>query len=167
MKIALTTDHAGFEMLKELKQYLELAGHECVDFGPEVFDSTDDYPGFMFAAAQAVARGDCERGIILGGSGQGEAIAANRIRGVRCALFYGAVSAIKPIIAEGDVSDDPYIHVRLSRQHNHTNMLSLGARFVSMDDMKTVSDIWLHEPVSDAERHMRRVRQLDDAGSEL
>jgi len=163
MKIALTTDHAGFEMLKELKQYLELAGHECVDFGPDVFDSSDDYPGFMFAAAQAVANGECERGIILGGSGQGEAIAANRIRGVRCALFYGTVTPRGPINIEGNVSDDPYIHVRLSRQHNHTNMLSLGARFVSLDDMKEVSDIWLREPTSNAERHVRRVQQLDDA----
>ena len=88
MKIAVTTDHAGFEALKELKSYIDGLGHEVVDFGPKVFNADDDYPDFMFPAAQAVASGECDAAIILGGSGNGEAMAANRVKGVRAAVFY-------------------------------------------------------------------------------
>jgi len=161
MKIAITTDHAGFEALKELKTYLEQLGHECVDFGPTSFDENDDYPDFMFPAAKAVASGECERGIIMGGSGQGEAIAANRIKGVRAALFYGLALAKQPINAEGDMSDDPYEIVKLSRQHNNSNVLSLSGRFLSIDEMKTAIKIWLETPFAEVERHARRVKKLD------
>src|ERR1700744_4086437 len=105
MKIAVTTDHAGFEVLGELKIFLTLLGHECVDFGPKSLDTGDDYPDFMFPAARAVASGGCEAAVILGGSGQGEAMAANRIKGARCALFYGPVVAKTAIDAEGTLSD--------------------------------------------------------------
>ena len=108
MKIAITTDHAGFEALKDLKTYLESLGHNCVDYGPTEFDADDDYPEFMFPAARAVASGECERGVIMGGSGQGEAMAANRIAGVRAALFYGPVTAKVAVDADGTMSDDPY-----------------------------------------------------------
>lgn len=161
MKIAITTDHAGFEALKELKLHLESLGHECIDFGPTEFDAEDDYPDFMFPAAQAVADGTCERGIIMGGSGQGEAIAANRIKGVRAALFYGSVVAKTAIDADGTMSEDPYEIVKLSRQHNNANVLSLSARFLSMDEMKQASEIWLDTPFSEAERHTRRIEKLD------
>lgn len=161
MKIAITTDHAGFEQLKELRSFLESLGHECVDFGPQRFDAEDDYPDFMFPAAQAVANGECEVGIIMGGSGQGEAIAANRVKGVRAALFYGPVVSKIAIDAEGTMSDDPYEIVKLSRQHNNANVLSLSARFLSMDEMKQACEIWLNTPFSDAERHARRIAKLD------
>src|SRR4051812_7817267 len=105
MKIAVTTDHAGFEALKELKSYIESLGNECADFGPQEFDPEDDYPDFMFPAAKAVASGECQAGIILGGSGQGEAMAANRLKGVRAAVFYGPVVAKTAIDAEGNISD--------------------------------------------------------------
>ena len=163
MKIAVTTDHAGFEALRELKQFLAAAGHEVTDFGPQTYDADDDYPDFMFLAAQAVASGKCEAGIILGGSGQGEAMAANRIKGARCALFYGPVTAKTAIDAEGNTSDDPYEILKLSRQHNHANVLSLSARFLTLEEMKQAIKIWLSTPYSDDERHVRRVRKLDES----
>lgn len=162
MKIAVTTDHAGFEALQALKDFLQSLGHECVDFGPQSFDKNDDYPDFMFPAARAVASGECEVGVILGGSGQGEAMAANRVKGARCALFYGPASAKTAIDAEGNTSDDPYEILRLSRWHNHANVLSLSSRFLTLDEMKTAIKIWLETPYSDAERHVRRVRKLDE-----
>ena len=163
MKIAVTTDHAGFTALQELKTWLTAQGHDCVDFGPQAFDPADDYPDFMFPAAQAVARGDCEIGIILGGSGQGEAMAANRVPAARCTLYYGPAVAKTAIDAEGRTSDDPYEILRLSRQHNHANVLSLAGRFLSLDDMKQAITIWLSTPWSDASRHARRVQKLDQA----
>jgi ribose 5-phosphate isomerase B len=162
MKIAVTTDHTGFEALRELKQFLESLGHEIVNFGPASFDLDDDYPDFMFPAARAVASGECQAGIILGGSGQGEAMAANRVKGARCALFYGPVSAKTTIDAEGSISDDPYEILRLSRQHNHANVLSLAARFLTLEEMKNAVDIWLKTPYSIEERHSRRVHKLDE-----
>lgn len=161
MKIAVATDHAGFEALNALRAYLVELGHDCTDFGPKSFDTNDDYPDFMFPVAQAVARGECERGIVLGGSGQGEAIAVNRIKFVRAALFYGQAIAKVAINAEGDTSNDPYEIIKLSRQHNDTNVLSLSSRFLSLDEMKTAAKIWLETPFSDTERHKRRIDKLD------
>lgn len=161
MKVAITTDHAGFEALKELKVYLESMGHECIDYGPRQFDADDDYPDFIFPAARAVANGECERAVIMGGSGQGEAIAANRIKGVRCALFYGPVLAKEPIDAEGNMSDDPYEIVRLSRTHNNANVLSLSGRFLTIDEMKEALRIWFSTEFTPVERHERRIRKLD------
>jgi ribose 5-phosphate isomerase B len=160
MIIALATDHAGFEQLKELRKYLEELSHECQDFGPKKFDPEDDYPDFMRPAAEAVAAGGCEVGIILGGSGQGEAMAANRIPGARCTLFYGPAVPRQAVDASGKVSHDPYEILRLSRQHNHANMLSLGARFLSVEEMKQAIKVWLDTPFSDEPRHARRVEKL-------
>ncbi len=162
MKIAITTDHTGFKALQTLKSWLQSLGHDCVDLGPTSHDIDDDYPDFMFLVARAVARGDCEAGIILGGSGQGEAMAANRIKGARCALFYGPVKAKVAVDADGNTSQDPYEILRLSRQHNHANVLSLAARFVTLDEMKQAITIWLETPYGDAERHVRRVYKLDE-----
>jgi len=162
MKIAVTTDHAGFEAIQVLKEYLQSLGHEVVDFGPQSFDAEDDYPDFIFPAAQAVAGGECERAIIMGGSGNGEAMAANRVKGVRAALFYGPVVAKVPIDAEGTMSDDPYEIVKLSRQHNDANVLSLSGRFLTIEEMKTAIEIWLTTDFSGAERHRRRIQKLDE-----
>jgi len=162
LKIAITTDHAGYEALKELRLFLESMGHECVEYGPTSFNEDDDYPDFMFPAARAVASGECERGVIMGGSGQGEAIAANRVPGVRCALFYGPVVAKVAVNAEGTISDDPYEIITLSRTHNDANVLSLSGRFLSMDEMKTALKLWFETPFSGAERHQRRINKLDE-----
>jgi ribose 5-phosphate isomerase B len=165
VKIAVTTDHAGYEALKELKTYLESLGHECVDYGPKQFNVEDDYPSLIFPAARAVASGECERGIILGGSGQGEAMVANRVQGVRCALFYGLAVAKVAVDADGLQSTDPYEIVKLSRQHNDSNVLSLSARFLTQDEMKQAVKIWLETSFSGAERHARRVRKIDEAAA--
>lgn len=165
MKIAIATDHAGFEQLKDLKSWLESKGHDCQDFGPDSLNAGDDYPDFIFPAAKAVAAGECEAGIILGGSGQGEAMAANRVKGVRCTLFYAPAAAKAAIDAEGRTSDDPYEILKLSRRHNHANMLSLSARFLSLDEMKQAISVWLETPYDAAERHVRRVQKLDGLGA--
>lgn len=162
MKIAITTDHGGYEALKELRVFLESLGHECVDYGPKQFDVDDDYPDLIFPAARAVAAGVCERGIIMGGSGQGEAIVANRVKGVRCALFYGPVLAKVAIDAEGTMSDDPYEIVRLSRTHNNANILSLSGRFLLLGEMKKAIEIWLDTPFEDTGRHARRISKIDE-----
>jgi ribose 5-phosphate isomerase B len=165
MNIALATDHAGFEQLKELQEFLEVLGHRCHNYGPTSYKVDDDYPDFISKAAQAVADGTCDKGIILGGSGQGEAMAANRIKGVRCALFYGPAVPRKVVDAAGRTSHNPYEIIKLSREHNDSNMLSLAARFVSLPDMKHVIHMWLETPFSDDERHLRRIRKLDKDNS--
>ena len=162
MKVAITTDHAGFDALKELKLYLESIGHECVEYGPKTFEPEDDYPVFIYPAARAVSRGECERAVIMGGSGQGEAIVANRVPGVRCALFYGPVLAKVAVDADGTMSDDPYEIVKLSRTHNDANMLSLSGRFLTIHEMKHAIRIWFDTPFSGVERHARRIQQLDE-----
>lgn len=161
MKIALATDHTGFEQLKDLKRFIEEMGHTCADYGPAALNLDDDYPDFIFKAAQAVAGGECEKGIILGGSGQGEAMAANRLKGVRCALFYGPAVVGRIIDVNGRVSSSPYEIVRLSREHNDANMLSIAARFVSVSDMKQVVKLWLETPFTSEPRHVRRIDKLD------
>lgn len=160
MKIAITTDHGGYEALQELKPFIQSLGHKYVDFGPQGLAMDDDYPDLIAPAARAVASGECERGIIMGVSGQGEAMAANRVRGVRCALFYGPVVA-KSAAGADPSSGDPYELVRLSREHNNANMLSLSGRFLTLDEMKQAIEIWLKTPFSDAERHTRRIAKLD------
>jgi ribose 5-phosphate isomerase B len=161
MKLALGTDHAGFEQLKDLQEYLESIGHECINFGPKSLNLTDDYPDYIFPAAKAVATGECERGIVLGGDGQGEAMAANRLKGVRCAVFYGSAVVGRIIDANGRVSSSPYEVVRLSRQHNDSNMLSIGARFVSFSDIQQVVNLWLNTDFTSEPRHVRRINKLD------
>lgn len=161
MKIALATDHTGFEQLKDLEIYLESLGHTCENFGPTTLNINDDYPDFIFKAAQAVASGNFERGVILGGSGEGEAIAANRLKGIRCAVFYGPAVVGRIIDANGRVSSSPYEIVKLSREHNNSNMISLAARFVSLMDMKQVIKLWLDTPFTEQPRHVRRIDKLD------
>ncbi len=162
MKIAVTTDHAGFEALNKIKELLVELGHEYIDYGPHSFDADDDYPDFMFPAAKAVAQKLCEVGIILGGSGQGEAMAANRIKGVRCALFYGPITAKEAVDVDGNKSDDPYEILKLSRQHNLANVLSLSSRFLTTEEMNNAIKVWLSTPFGSEERHLRRVGKLDN-----
>lgn len=164
MKIALSTDHAGYEQLQQIEEYLGAAGYECHNFGPAVYDADDDYPDYIYPAVQAVARGEYEAGIILGGSGQGEAMVANRMPGVRCTLFYSPALAQGDLDAEGNRSEDPYEILKLSRQHNHANVLSLAGRFLELDTMKQAIDTWLTTPYSSEPRHQRRVDKIDKLG---
>ncbi|MFI5270609.1 MAG: RpiB/LacA/LacB family sugar-phosphate isomerase [Candidatus Saccharimonadales bacterium] len=161
MKIALSTDHAGFKQLYDLKDFLEAHGHETVMFGPKALNEDDDYPDFIFPAAFSVAKNECEVGIVFGGSGQGEAMAANRVKGVRCTVFYGPIAPLAEIDANGGTSQDPYEILKLSRKHNHANMLSLAGRFLSKEQIQHAVLTWLYAPFSDEERHKRRVDKLD------
>ena|SRR5579859_4534377 len=161
MKIALATDHAGFEKLKELEYYLESLGHECHNFGPARYNPGDDYPDFVSVAARAVAKGEYQRGIVIGGDGEGETMTANRVKGVRCALYYGPAVPKSPVDVTGRTSHNPLEIVRLSRMHNDSNILSLAARFLTLQEMKEVVKLWLEVPFSDEERHKRRIAKLD------
>ena len=162
MTIALSTDHAGFEQLKQLQKFLEELGHDCRYLGPKSFSAHDDFPRFIMPAARAVAEGQCDRGIIMGGSGQGEAMVANRLPGVRCAVYYGPAVPRRAIDAEGHQSHDPFSIVRLSRAHNDANMLSLAARFLSLEEMKGAVRVWLETEFDDKTDHARRIREMDE-----
>jgi ribose 5-phosphate isomerase B len=165
MRIALASDHAGFAYLEELELFLKSLGHEAKNYGPQKLNPEDDYPDYIVPAARAVGAGDCDKGLVLGGSGQGESIAANKIKGVRCAVFYGPAVARKVVDADGRTSHDPLEIVRLSRWHNDANMLSIAARFVALDDTKQVIKVWLETEFSDEARHRRRNEKLNGLGS--
>jgi ribose 5-phosphate isomerase B len=161
MKIALSTDHAGFEELQKLQKFLEAQGHQCVNYGPTQYAEGDDYPDFIKPAAEAVVSGECQAGIIFGGSGQGEAMAANRLKGVRCAVYYAPARPTGVTDAEGNLAEDEYEILRLSREHNNSNMLSLASRFLSAEAVETAVTLWLETPFSELERHIRRNQKLD------
>jgi len=144
MKIILATDHAGFHLKEAVKEHLEKEKYEVQDFGAFDYDREDDYPDFILPAAHAVAGSPENRGFIFGGSGQGEAMAANRVKGVRAAVFY----------------DGPEEIVKLSRMHNNANILSFGARFVSTEKVIKMIDTWLKIPF-EGNRHERRIKKLD------
>lgn len=142
MRIAIASDHAGYDYKQKLIAQLGEWGHEVVDFGTDSTDSVD-YPVYIRPAAEAVSTGECERGIVLGGSGNGEAMVANRLRGIRCALCWSVESA------------------RLARAHNDANMISLGERMIDFETAREIMRIWLETPF-DGGRHVARVRQIDE-----
>ena len=144
MKIYIAADHAGFKLKNYLKKQLLTDGYNIEDCGAFDFDPLDDYPDFIIPAAEKVANQSNSRGIIIGGSGQGEAMAANRIQGVRAAVYY----------------DGPIDIVKLSRLHNNANILSLGARFLSVERATEILNIWLEEKF-EGERHENRINKLD------
>jgi ribose 5-phosphate isomerase B len=145
MKIAVGTDHAGYLMKEEVKKFLIASGHEVIDMGAHDLQSGDDYPDFVVPVARAVANNEVTRGIVFGGSGQGEAMVANRVKGVRATVYYGGTTDI----------------IKLSREHNDANILSLGARFLSGDDAKHVVEMWLSTDFTHDERHARRIEKID------
>jgi ribose 5-phosphate isomerase B len=142
MHIAIGSDHAGFRYKSAIKEHLESLGHTVKDFGPDSEEPVD-YPKFIRPTAMAVASGECERGIVLGGSGNGEAIVANRVPGIRCALCWDLRSA------------------RFCREHNDANMISLGQRMIAIEEALEIVDVWLNTPFSGG-RHALRIRQIDD-----
>ena len=145
MIIHIATDHAGLELKEKVKSYLSKLDYEVVDHGAFEYDALDDYPDFIFPCAEAVSNDSNSRGIILGGSGQGEAMAANRVKGVRAAVFYNGSDEI----------------IKLSRQHNNANILSLGARFMSDQEMYKIIELWLSTDFESG-RHKRRIEKLDE-----
>jgi ribose 5-phosphate isomerase B len=144
MKIAIGSDHAGFRYKELLKKHLAEQGHDVQDFGTYSSEAVD-YPLFIRPVAVAVSRGQCERGIVLGGSGNGEAIVANRVSGVRCALCWNVESA------------------RLARAHNDSNVLALGERLLTEAEALAILDTWLATPF-DGGRHLHRIQLIDRPG---
>jgi len=145
MNIAIGSDHAGYHYKEVIKKFLEEKGHTVQDFGTDS-DQSVDYPPFIRAAALAVQKGECDRGIVLGGSGNGEAMVANRLVGIRCALCWNRETAL------------------LARGHNDANMLSLGARMISSEQALEIVETWLETPF-DGGRHLKRIQQIDEAVS--
>ncbi|MEK7662193.1 MAG: RpiB/LacA/LacB family sugar-phosphate isomerase [Patescibacteria group bacterium] len=145
MRIFIASDHAGFELKKKIISFVFSLGHEAIDKGPFEFNERDDYPDFMAPVALSVANGE-GIGIIMGGSGQGEAMVANRVRGVRAGVYYGGALEA----------------VRKMREHNNANILSLGARFVTEKEAMEAVKTFLETPFGGDERHVRRIRKIDE-----
>jgi len=162
MKIYIATDHAGFELKEKLKVYLGDLGHEVIDKGAFSFDAQDDYPDFIRPCAEAVAADTGSFGVILGGSGQGEAICANRVRGIRAAVFYGPMLPVGAADVSGREYTDPFELITLAREHNNANILSLGARFVTEDVAKKAVKLFVEGSFPGAERNTRRINKLDN-----
>ncbi len=142
MKIHVGTDHAGFEFKNDLVEYLQSQGHNVVDHGAFEYDAEDDYPAFCIAAAQAVAADSESLGIVIGGSGNGEQIAANKVAGIRAALAWSVEIA------------------KLAREHNNANVLGLGARMHDQQTAFAIVDAFIQTPFSNVERHIRRIGQI-------
>ncbi len=141
MKIGIGSDHAGFHYKEQIKGLLQKLGHDVRDFGTNS-DAPVDYPVFIRPVAEAVARRDCERGIVLGGSGNGEAIVANRVKGIRCAVCWNVESA------------------RLGRAHNDANVISLGERMMTIETALEIVKTWLETPFEGG-RHQHRIEMID------
>ncbi len=144
VRVYIGADHAGYELKNHLVSWLKEQNHEVIDCGPFVYDAEDDYPAFVLRAAQGVAGDPGSLGVVLGGSGNGEQIAANKVRGIRAALAW---------------NDDT---ARLAREHNDANVISLGGRMHPVEDAVRFVEIFLSTPFSGAERHARRIGQLSD-----
>ncbi|MBL4786796.1 MAG: ribose 5-phosphate isomerase B [Cohaesibacteraceae bacterium] len=142
MKIAIGTDHAGFQYKEKIKEYLSSRGLDVKDFGT-FSDASCDYPDFIFPVARAVAAGEYDRGIVLGGSGNGEAIAANKIPGIRCTVCWNVLSA------------------EMARRHNDANILSLGQRMIDEKMLDQIVQTWLETPFEGG-RHQRRIQKIED-----
>ena len=146
MRIHIATDHAGLEFSQTLQAHLRAAGHEVIDHGPQEFDALDDYPAFCINAALAVARdqgvGIEALGVVFGGSGNGEQMAANKVSGIRAALVWNMATA------------------QLAREHNNANVISIGARQHTLDEAVSFIDAFIAEPFPGDERHVRRIAQL-------
>jgi ribose 5-phosphate isomerase B len=154
-KIHIAADHAGFELKQELIKFLEQKQYEVVDHGAFEYDEDDDYPDFIFPAAKSVVLDGEQgaKGIVIGGSGQGEAIAANRINGVRAVVFNGQYEP-------ADGREVPQ-EVITARQHNDANILSLGARFLSINEAKEAVETFLETDFSGDDRHIRRLQKIE------
>jgi ribose 5-phosphate isomerase B len=142
--IFIGADHAGFEAKKELKTYLKAAGFSVEDLGDLVLDQNDDYPDFIVPVAKAVTENKDSKGIVIGGSGQGEAMAANKVKGIRAAVIYDEYSA------------------KMSREHNNANVAAFGSRTTDIEKIKELTMTWLNTPFSREERHERRIEKLNN-----
>ncbi len=153
MKIYIGTDHAGYVLKEKLITSLKGAGHEVIDKGAYDYDEHDDYPDFIIPVAEEVSKDpDNSKGITIGATGQSEAITANKFPHVRAVVYYGEGKCV--------VDDEANILVR-SREHNNSNILSLGARFLTEEEMMTAVDLWMKTPYLGSDRHVRRLAKID------
>ena len=148
MRIYIGSDHAGFEMKRNLSAFLKEQGFEVYDCGPKEYNHDDDYPDYVSIVAKSVSKDADSRGIVLGWSGQGEAIMANRFPEVRCALFYGGTKHI----------------LTLARDHNDCNMLSLASHFITSQEAREAVLLWIKTPFSGELRHIRRIKKIEEYG---
>jgi len=144
MRVHIGSDHAGLELKNALVEHLKSSGHDVVDYGPHVYDALDDYPVFCIPAAQAVANEKGSFGIVLGGSGNGEQMAANKVKGIRAALVWSVETA------------------KLAREHNDANVIAIGGRMHPIEVCKELIDVFLATPFSNDERHIRRIGQVSN-----
>ena len=165
-KIYFAADHAGFALKNSLIEYLRTLSCDVEDMGAHALDRDDDYPDFVTPLSRQVAQENARAGstaalgIIIGGSGQGEAMCANRVPGIRAAVFYGPIRVTETLDIEGGHSQDGYDLVRLARRHNDANVLSIGARFVSGEEAEEAVRIFLETQFSDSPRHVRRLAKF-------
>ena len=155
MKIYIGADHAGYKLKEKLIEYLLELDYEVADKGAFDFNPVDDYPDFVKHVAEAVVGEEGSFGVVIGASGQGEAMCANRMRGIRSAVYYGKAGTQK------DMSGNTLDMVASMRAHNNANMVALGARFISEDEAKQVIKKFLETKFSNEERHIRRINKLD------
>ncbi|CAB4371990.1 MAG: ribose-5-phosphate isomerase [Actinobacteria bacterium] len=144
MRVHIGSDHAGLELKNSLVEHLKSSGHDVIDHGPHVYDALDDYPVFCIPAAQAVANESGSFGIVLGGSGNGEQMAANKVKGIRAALVWSVETA------------------KLAREHNDANVIAIGGRMHPIEVCKELIDVFLATPFSNDERHIRRIGQVSN-----
>lgn len=161
MKVYLATDHAGFDLKEKVKAYLQQNGYNVEDCGAVQFDKNDDYPDFISKAAEQVSKDpDNAKGLIFGGSGQGEAMVANKYPGVRCAVFYTPSVPPYAIDLNGKESKDPFEMIRLTRIHNNANILSLSGRFLKVTEAIQAVKIFLETKFPGEERHVVRIEKI-------
>lgn len=153
MKIYFGSDHAGFMLKSKLVTFAKSLGCEVLDLGPDKYDPLDDYPDYVVPVVKAVLSDKDSRGVILGGSGQGEAMVANRFKGIRAVVFNGQY-------APKDNRELPN-EIKISREHNDSNVLSLGARFLNEEEATEALKLWLDTEFSNEERHVRRLEKID------
>jgi ribose 5-phosphate isomerase B len=156
-KVYIGTDHAGFVMKEKLIPFIKKLGYEVVDCGAYKYDDSDDYPDFIAPVAKAVSLNpEHIRGVILGGSGEGEGMVANRYPNVRATVYYGDPG----LFPEADI-------IKLGREHNDSNILSLGARFLTLNSVKKAVELWLKTEFSKGERHIRRIKEIERSSREV
>ncbi len=161
--IYLASDHAGFELKEKVKKHLQDSGFDVKDCGAYQFEPTDDYPDFVSKAAENISKDpENSKAIIFGGSGQAEAMVANKFPHVRCALFYAAVAPVEAADITGRRSEDPFERIRLTREHNDANILSIGARFVTEENALKAVKFWLEQDFTKEERHLRRLKKVSE-----
>lgn len=161
MKVYLAADHAGFELKEKVKEFLKKEGYEIEDCGAYEFNKDDDYPDFVSKAAEKVSNSlDNSKAIIFGSSGQGEAMVANKFNNVRAAVFYSPCVPAHNVDVTGRESADPFEMIRLTREHNNANVLSLGAKILKEEDAVKAVKLWLEAPFPADERHVRRIEKI-------